>query len=175
MAKLKTVRANVNINTTLAANTTVTHTLLEANDSPTLSQVSDGTVVADCENNSIITGIKVKFALVPNAQITDPIQYSFLLWKDRNSFAGANDPTSALDVLAPSTTAQLGLLKANTAMFRRDFLSASGDKHTYFLKIPRRLRVMKDGDTLKLTITNSEAATDAMEYFISGYITVRHG
>lgn len=175
MAKLKTIRANVNINTTLAAATTTTYSLLTASDSPNPALVSDNSTIAQCENNSIIGKTHLQLVLVPNAQITDPIQYSFVLWKDRVNFGAPADPASALDVLQPSTTSALSVFKANVAMFRRNFLSASGDKHTYYLKIPRRLRIMKEGDILKLTITNSEAATDAIEFFVSGYIAVRQG
>lgn len=153
---------------TLAAATTVTEQLLTVADSPDHTLVSDGTNAIQVENNSRILGMKVKLDIACSA-IADPIAVSFMLWKDA-AHGGITSPTSTSNILAPSTTTQLGMLKANTCMYRRWLFTTQGDHRTYFLKVPRRLRQLREGEQLMLTVTNHAPDTDTILFEVIGRI-----
>lgn len=96
-----------------------------------------------------------------------------LLWRD-DAYAGLGEPTTAEDVVNPSTSTQRQRLKANTAMYRKFYLTGQSDKKILSLKVPFRLRMLKDGEMLKLTVSNLEPATNPIEYFVQGQIISRH-
>lgn len=154
---------------TVAAAATEHIQLLTAADDPVHTTISTGAATATCDRNSKITGIKIGVTIVGTGGAGDPIPVAILLWKDAQ-YGGGADPTTANDVLQPSTTSTLTIIKKNACMHRRFYLSSSSDKATIWLRVPRRLRVMREGESLTLTVTNMEAATDDIEWMAHGRI-----
>lgn len=101
--------------------------------------------------------------------VSDPVGVAFLLWKD-GPYGTITDPTSAEDVVAVTAGTGVAMLKKHAAMYRKFWLSPNSDTKTFFLKVPKRLSMLRHGESLKLTVTNLEAATDAIEYFVQGRI-----
>lgn len=162
--------SNINIaSRSLAAATTDTIGLITTADSPDHTLVSNGTNVAQVDRNSRITGIKVILSIVAAPAPDDPIPVGVMLWKD-NQYGQATPPTTTDDILVPSTTMTLANQKANTCMFRRFYLTGVSDKYTMSLKIPRRLRTLREGEFIRLIVSNLEAADEAIEWMAHGRI-----
>lgn len=171
---MATERRVVNIApTALAANTTATIGLLEASDTPVHTITSDGTNIADTYPNSYFWTKGLQLHIAAAGSPGDPIPVAVLLWKDAG-YGQITDPTTAEDVVGVRDTPQESMLAKNTCMYRKFYLTTRGDQRVFFLKIPKRLRIMKDAESLKLTITNLEGATDSIEYFLQGQIMCRH-
>lgn len=168
IAKKNTCVINIAIRS-LAANTTETHTLLIADDTPSPLVVSTGSggTIAECEEGSRYFCKKLKMSFT--SAVSDPVGVAFLLWKD-GPYGTITDPTSAEDVVAVTAGTGVAMLKKHAAMYRKFWLSPNSDTKTFFLKVPKRLSMLRHGESLKLTVTNLEAATDAIEYFVQGRI-----
>lgn len=112
--------------------------------------------------------LKINFT----SAVSDPVGVAFLFWKDA-PFGTITDPTSAEDVVTSVQGTGQALLKKNACMYRKFYLTPNSDNRAFFLKIPRRLRALRHGESYKLTVTNLEGATDAIEYFVQGsFVTV---
>lgn len=152
--------------TTVAGGADVTITLLEANDSPDYSTVTNGTTYAQCENRDIIKGTNLNLILSPNGagyqswvgvwvfrdhrqQITDPT--------DMNQFnLSPNIPTSGLNY------------RANTCFWKRVQFTSNRDKVELKLPIPRRLRIPGPDTRYKVFIQNENGNT--LAYSLTGRI-----
>lgn len=113
--------------------------------------------------------------IVASSTPGSPIPVAILVWKDRTHFGAPSDPSTAETVLQPSTSDLIYSIKKNAIMFRKFYISIQGDKRVLSLKIPRRLRIMKTGDILKITVSNLEPATNGIEWFMYGKIITQPG
>lgn len=169
------LRAKTNFHTvniaarTLAAATSEVHTLITADDTPSPVVVSTGSggTVAECEEGAVVKFRKLKVQFT--GAFSDPVAVAFAIWKDQ-VFGGLADLTSAEDIVAPSTTTSLKVQKASVGMYRKFWLTPNSDNRVYSLYVPRRLAKLRQGESLKMIVTNLEAATDAIEYFVQGTI-----
>ena len=93
---------------------------------------------------------------------------------ERQQIGGASDPTTAESVVVTPDTDAEAAYKQNACMYKKFYLTTRGDSRTFFLRIPRRLRYLKESEAIKFTITNLEGATDSIEYFIQGQMCGRH-
>lgn len=169
--RLTQINHSVNIaQRTLAAATTEDTILIQAADSPATTQVASFGTAANCENNSLVYCKKLRLNFVGSGTVVQTV--AVILWRD-SAFAGITTPTSAEDVIAPSTSTQLLALKRNTCWYRKFFLSVQSDKISFNLKIPRRLALLKEGETYHLTVTNLTAAGGALQYFCQGTLVSR--
>lgn len=151
----------------LAANTTETLSLILSDDTPSPTVISDGTTIAECEEGSRVIPRKLKIAFT--SAVSDPVAVAFLVWKD-GSFGAPTDPTTAQDVVSAGSALQSAALKKFACMYQKFWLSPNSDQKNFFIRIPKRLRRLRQGESIKLTVTNLEAATDAIEYFVQGQI-----
>lgn len=130
--------------------------------------ISNGTTIAEVGERSKIVKMDV-FLEIGCESVSAPFSVSFLVYKD--SIHGAlAAPSSANNVLAPSTTLQLAELKKSTCQFERFLITANGDKRRFRLRVPRRLSFLKQGEHLSIMLTNSTAGAEDITYLIVGRI-----
>lgn len=166
--KRATVRFGyVNIaDTNLAAATTTTITLITAADSPVTSQETDGTLAVSVDNGSRIVP-RIRFSIAAAGTPGDPIPVAVLVWKD-SVLGGLADPTTAQDVLVNSDTAANAMLKKNKCMYIQKYITTQGDVFSFNIRVPRRLAMLKEGESIKISISNLEATTDAVTFMAHG-------
>lgn len=133
--------------------------------------ITNGTAIAEVEEGSKITGVDLTMELAGPPD-TAPYVVSFLVWKD-SAFGALTAPTTAADVLQPATTLQLKELKANACHFERFLITEQSDKRRFKLHIPRRLRTLKQGEGIKISVSNG-APNVTINWIIFGRIfTIR--
>lgn len=158
---------------TIAAATTVGETILTTpatiDEDPDHTKVSNGTDIAECESGARVmrTDLTLEIAKA-DAAVDDTFPVTFMVWKD-STFGALASPGNATEIFVPSTTLQLAELKKNTCMSERFLITAQGDKRRFHLKIPRRLRALKQGERYAITITN-HSADAAVVYTLFGKI-----
>lgn len=133
---------------------------------PDHTVISDGTAGAEVAEKSKI--IKVDCYLeIASDQAADPGVVTFMVWKD-DSHGALAAPTTATDVAAPSTTLQLQALKKNICQYERFLMSANNDKRRFYIRIPRRHRYLRQGESIQMTIFNGMG--DAITTMVFGRI-----
>lgn len=141
-----------------SANFTLLRTPATLDEDPDHSIVSNGTTIAECAENSRIVKTDLKIELAADA-ITDPFTVSVILWKD-GIHGQVTQPTVAA-VLSPATTQALATTKQHICQFERFMFTSQGDKRVIHLRIPRRLRQLRHGESIQLLV-NSTGATDTL-------------
>lgn len=94
----------------------------------------------------------------------DPIPVTVWAYKD---VEGMTDPTTSADFYTLNSL-NGSVWRKNTIFYRQYLLSTQGDKVHYKFGIPRRLRYIGDGESVKLIVFNDEAATDIVEHIVNG-------
>lgn len=138
---------------------------------PDHTVISTITTGAEVEENSTVRKIDVTFDIAANA-VSAPFVVTFYLWKD-DAFGAVAAPTASTDPLAPSTTLQLAALKKNICMYERWLFSPQGDRRRIKLRIPKRLRRLRQGESYQYTIFNASTDT-AITFMAYGRITTAH-
>lgn len=158
--------------TTIAAATNTNYTLLRTpatiDEDPDHTIVSNGTTIAEVSEGSRISFMDVTIEIAAESLAT-PFACSFMVWKDSVHGALAA-PAGPSDVMAPSTTLQLSKLKESTGHYERWLFSVSGDKRRFRLHLPRRLRYLKQGESINIIVSNAAPATYNILFTIFGRI-----
>lgn len=160
----------VNIATAAATDTidTLLRTPATIDEDPDHANVSDGTVIAECEEGSRV----VQWSLEIEIGAADPVNaafpVSFSVWKD-SAFGAAADP-NVNQAFLPSTTLERKTFKTNICQYERFLVTTEGDKRRFRLHLPRRLRTLKQGESYKIQVANEAAANDAIAWTLWGRI-----
>lgn len=158
---------NINIaSRTLAANTSEATQLLIPADSPDHTIVGSFGTPVQTENNAHLIGGRLKISITcetPGA----PFVVAILLYKDA-AHGGIAAPATAQDVVAVASTTQLSMLKKNTCMYRKFWMTGQHDIKEFMLRVPRRMRTLQQGEAYTLVVSNLAPATDDINYFIQG-------
>lgn len=169
--------SHINITQTTAAAATDTETLIitptTIDEDPDHTIISNGTTIAECHENSRITGVDLTLEIAGDSSPDDPFPVSVLVWKD-SQHGALGTPGTANDVLVPSTTLQLGELKRSTCQFERFMITGQSDKRRLRIRIPRRLRYIRQGERIAMTITNGAAANTGITWILFGRIWTSH-
>lgn len=152
---------------TLAANSSEATQILAPSDSPDHAVTATFGTPAQCENGAMLISNKLHFEVAVNGAATTPIFVAVLLYKDA-AHGDIAPPTTAQDVINESITLQLAMLKKNTCHYAKFLLSVQGDKRSFFLRIPKRMRTLRQGEAYTLVVTNGAPATTDITWFLQG-------
>lgn len=141
---------------------------MQSADAPNTTVQSNGTDIAQVENNSLVWGkIKIEGAITNG---TVPVPIDILLYKD-HSLGTFTDITDADAPMAPMSTQTVTLQKKAKMYFKRVFLSPQNDKFVCYIPIKKKL--LRDGESLKLLVEDRQTATNSVSYQIYGSLKAR--
>lgn len=148
--------------TTLAAGTDVTISLIQTADSPDYTTVTNGTTVAQVENN-YLTRASLKLEVAPNGA-----SYTSWLgvWLYRDERGAVADPADMNEFNLSPADEISGFQRKNTAYWARHRFSSNRDRLILTLRIPRRLQIMRPDTIWKLFLQNENGNTIA--YSLTG-------